>query len=117
MAKAPLYKKKNLFTSKLDLNLRKKPVKWYICSIALYGAETWTFRNVGQKYPVSGHIWCSRRMEKIRCTDRVKNKEVHRIKDKRNMIHAIKRRKANWAGHNLHGKCRLKKKKTLWQER
>jgi hypothetical protein len=40
MAKAAFNKKKNLFTSKLDLNLRKKLVKCYIWSIALYGAET-----------------------------------------------------------------------------
>jgi len=37
-------KKKNLFTSKLDLNLRKKLVKCYGWSMALYGAETWTLR-------------------------------------------------------------------------
>jgi hypothetical protein len=45
MAKAAFSKKKktkNLFTSKLDLNLRKKLVKCYIWGIALYGAETWT---------------------------------------------------------------------------
>jgi hypothetical protein len=41
--------KKNLFTSKLDLNLRKKLVKCYIWSIALYGAETWTIRKIDQK--------------------------------------------------------------------
>ena len=35
---------KTLFTSKLDLNLRKKLVKCYIWSMALYGAETWTLR-------------------------------------------------------------------------
>jgi hypothetical protein len=40
MAKTAFNKKKNLFTSKLDLNLRKKLVKCYIWSIALYGAET-----------------------------------------------------------------------------
>ena len=40
MAKAALNKKKTLFTSKLDLNLRKKLVKCYIWSTALYGAET-----------------------------------------------------------------------------
>ena len=40
MAKAAFNKKKTLFTSKLDLNLRKKPVKCYIWSMALYGAET-----------------------------------------------------------------------------
>ena len=49
MAKAAFNKKKNLFTSKLDLNLSKKLVKCYIWSIALYGAETWTLRKVDQK--------------------------------------------------------------------
>ena len=38
MAKAAFNKKKTLFTSKFDLNLRKKLVKCYICSMALYGA-------------------------------------------------------------------------------
>jgi hypothetical protein len=50
MAKAAFNKKKNLFTSELDLNLRKKLVKCYIWSIALYGAETWTLRKMDQKY-------------------------------------------------------------------
>jgi hypothetical protein len=49
MAKAAFNEKKTLFTSKLDLNLWKKLVKWYIWSIALYGAETWTLRKVDQK--------------------------------------------------------------------
>jgi hypothetical protein len=40
MAKAALNKKKALFRSKLDLNLRKKLVKCYTWSIALNGAET-----------------------------------------------------------------------------
>ena len=38
MAKAAFSKKKNLFTSTLDLNLRKKVVKCYIWNMALYGA-------------------------------------------------------------------------------
>ncbi|RXY27484.1 hypothetical protein DD577_28870, partial [Klebsiella pneumoniae] len=50
MAKTAFNKKKNLFTSKLELNLRKKLVKCYIWSIALYGAETWTLGKVDQKY-------------------------------------------------------------------
>ena len=44
MAKAAFNNKKNLFTSKLDLNLRKKLVKYCVWSMALYGAETWTLR-------------------------------------------------------------------------
>jgi hypothetical protein len=40
LAKAEFNKKRALFTSKIDLELRKKLVKCYIWSIALYGAET-----------------------------------------------------------------------------
>jgi hypothetical protein len=46
MEKAAFNKKKALFTSKMDLELRKKLVKCYIWSIALYGAETWALRAV-----------------------------------------------------------------------
>ena len=50
MAKAAFSKKKkNLFTSTLDLNLRRKLVKCYIWSMAFYGSETWTLRAAGQK--------------------------------------------------------------------
>ena len=48
-AKAAFNKKKNLLTSKLDLNLRTKVVKCYVWSTALYGAETWTLRATDQK--------------------------------------------------------------------
>jgi len=50
MAKAAFSKKKTLFTSKLDLNLRKKPIKCYIWSMALYVAETWMLRAADQKH-------------------------------------------------------------------
>jgi hypothetical protein len=50
MAKAAFNKKRALFTSTLELELRKKLVKWYIWSIALYGAETWTLQAVDQKH-------------------------------------------------------------------
>jgi hypothetical protein len=60
MAKATFNKKRTLFTSTLDLELRKKLVKCYMWSIALYGVE----------------IWCWRRMEKISWTDHVRNEDV-----------------------------------------
>jgi hypothetical protein len=44
---------------------RRKLVKCYICSIALYGAETWTLRAVDQKHLESFEMWCWRRMKKI----------------------------------------------------
>ena len=80
LVKAAFSKKKTLFTSKLDLNSRKKLIKCYIWSIALYGAETWTLRAADQKYLGSSEMWCWRRMEKIIWADRVRNEEVlHRI--------------------------------------
>ena len=50
MAKATFNKKRTLFTRTLDLELRKKLVKCYVWSIALYGAETWTLRAVDLKH-------------------------------------------------------------------
>ena len=47
---AAFNKKRTLFTNTLDLELRKKLVKCYVWSIALYGAETWTLRAVDQKH-------------------------------------------------------------------
>jgi hypothetical protein len=38
-----------------------------------------------------------------------KNEEVLRkVKEKRNMLHTIKRRKANWIGHVLRRNCLVK---------
>jgi hypothetical protein len=48
-------------------------------------------------------------MGKISRTDRVRNEEVlHRVKEDRNILHTIKRRKANWIGHILRRNCLLK---------
>jgi hypothetical protein len=48
-------------------------------------------------------------MEKISWTDRVRNEEVlQRVKEDRNILHTVKRRKANWIGHILRRNCLLK---------
>ena len=48
-------------------------------------------------------------MEKISWTDREKNEEVlHRVKEERNILHTIKRRKANWIGHTVRKNYLLK---------
>jgi len=90
MAKAAFNKKRTLFTSTLDLEVRKKLVKCYVWSIALYGAETWTLRAVDQKHLESFEMWCWKRMEKISWTDHVRNEEVLlRVKEQRNILHEI----------------------------
>jgi len=110
MAKAEFNKKRTPFTSTLDLELTKKLVKCYICSIALYGAETWTLRAVDQKHLEGFEMWCWRRMEKISRTDHVRNEEVLlRVKEQRNILHEIRKRKANWFGHILRRNCLLQR--------
>ena len=49
MAKAAFNKKKVLFTSTFEFEMRKKLVKCHICIIVLYGSETWTRWSIDQE--------------------------------------------------------------------
>jgi len=85
-------------------------VNCYIWSIALYGAETWTLRVVDQKHLESFEIRCWRRMEKISWADHVRNEDILlRDKEQRNILHEIRKRKANWTGHILRRNCLLQR--------
>jgi len=83
-------------------------VKCYIWNIALYGAETWTLLAGDQKHLESFEMWCWRRMEKISWTDHVRN-VLLRVKEQRNILHEIRKRKANWIGHILRRNCHLQR--------
>jgi hypothetical protein len=49
-------------------------------------------------------------MEKISWTDHVRNEEaLLRVSEQRNILHEIRKRKANWIGHILRRNCLLKK--------
>jgi hypothetical protein len=110
MVKAVFNKKRALFTSTLDLKLKKKPVKFYIWSIALYGAETWTLRAVIQKHLESYEMLCWRRMENISLIDHVRNEEILlRVKKQRIILHEISKRKVNGIGHILLTNCLLQR--------
>jgi hypothetical protein len=53
-------------------------------------------------------MWRWRRMEKISWTDHVRNDEVLvRVKEQRNVLSEISKRKANWIGHILCRNCLL----------
>ena len=48
-------------------------------------------------------------MEKISWSDHVRNEEVLlRVNEQRNILHEIRKRKANWIGHILRRNCLLK---------
>ena len=74
--------------------------------MALYGAETWTPQAADQKYLESFEMWCWRRMEKISWTNHMRNEEVLlRVNEQRNILHEIRKRKANWIGYILRRIC------------
>jgi hypothetical protein len=51
---------------------------------------------------------CWRRTGKISWTDQVRNEEVLlRVKEQKNILHEICKRKANWIGHILSRNCLL----------
>jgi hypothetical protein len=103
MANTAFNKKRALFTSTLDLDLRNKLMNCCIWSIGLYVAKAWTLRAVEQKPLEIFEIWCWRRMEKISWTDPVRNEEVLlRVKE-----HQICKRRANWIGHFVRRNCFL----------
>jgi hypothetical protein len=53
-------------------------------------------------------MWCWKKMEKISWTDHVRNGEVLlRVKEQRNILREISKRKANWIGHILRRNCLL----------
>ena len=49
-------------------------------------------------------------MEKVSWTENVRNEEVLlRVKEQRNILHEISKRKANWIGHILRRNCLLQR--------
>jgi hypothetical protein len=88
--------KKSLLTSKLTIELRKKLIKCYVWSIALYGSGTWTLRKLERKYLESFKIWYWKAMEKIKWSEKVTSEKVLvDIKEKRTLLNNILRRKPN----------------------
>jgi hypothetical protein len=107
MAKLAFNKKNALFTSKVELHLRQKLEKYYVWSVAVFGAVRWTLQKVDQKYLESFETWCWRRIE-ISWTDPVRNEDVvERVKEGRNILKTIKRGKANSIACILRWNCLL----------
>ena len=92
MAKAAFNSKKALVKSTLDLKFRKNLVSFYIWSIAFIGVESSESRS---EIPGNFGMWCWRRMQKPSWADHVKNKKVlQTVKEERNNLHIIQRKKA-----------------------
>ena len=109
MAKEAFNRKKSIFCGPLEKELRKRLVKCFVWSVALYGAETWTLRRNEKRRLEAFEMWIWRRLERVKWTDRIRNEAVlERVGETRTMLKLIRKRKRNWLGHWLRRNCLLK---------
>ena len=65
MAKNALNQRKELLSKNLNKDIKKRIIKAIIWSVALYAAETWTFKKEDIRRLEAIEMWVWRRMEKI----------------------------------------------------
>jgi hypothetical protein len=66
------------------MEMKKKLIKSYIWSVAVYGSETWTVGKNEERVVNAFEKWPWRGMLKIKWTDRITNDEVfQRAKEER----------------------------------
>ena len=61
-------------TSKLHFDVRMILVRCYFWNIGMYGSETWTLGKLERKYLEIFKMWCCRRMEKKKWSEKVTKK-------------------------------------------
>ena len=64
IAKEAFDRKRSIFCGSLEKDLRKRLMKCFVWTVALYGAETWTLRWNEQKRPKAFEMWIWRRIER-----------------------------------------------------
>ena len=90
-------------------DIRKRMVKTLIWPVALYGCETWSLRKKEVDRLQAFEMWIWRRMEKISWKDKKTNVEVlDLVREERNLVDTILKRKKNWIGHIVRGEGLLK---------
>jgi hypothetical protein len=108
MAKKQFFTMEKLVKGGLSVATRKRLIKTYVWSVALYGSETWTLGKKEKDKLEAFEMWCWRKMNRIRWIDRKTNEEVLReIGEKRQLMKQIKLRKGRWIGHILRHQCLL----------
>jgi len=78
MPKATFDKTQTIFTSKSDLNVRKKLVNYFVWNVAFIRSE-----HVDQKFIESFELRCWERMGKLTWADRVRKEVLQRVREDR----------------------------------
>ena len=96
---------RELLSSQIDIDTRKRLLKAYVWSVALYGCEAWTLGKPEMKRIEAFEMWCYRRMKKIKWIDKITNKRVlEMVGEEKQIIVCIRKRRDRMVGHILrHG--------------
>ncbi|KAJ4451679.1 hypothetical protein ANN_03149 [Periplaneta americana] len=91
--------RRRIFCGPLEKELRKRLVKCFVWSVALYGEGTWTLRRNEEKRIEAFEMWMWRRTVRVKWTGRIRNKIVfEKVSEERMMLKLIRKRKRNWLG-------------------
>ena len=89
-----------LSSNNLSLEIKKKLIKSCICSVALYGSETWTLDKNEERAINAFETWCWIRTLKIKWADRITNDEVfQRAKEERLLLKILKNERHSRIAH------------------
>src|SRR6218665_820197 len=103
MAKNAFNQRKELLSKNLNKDIKKEIIKAIIWSVALYAAETWTYKkeDIQRLEAFEVCMW-----RKISWRDMKTNEELLQIvQEERSLMDVIWRRKKNWIDHILIGEA------------
>jgi len=63
MAKVAFERNVTIFEGNVSLLLKKRLVKYLVCSVLLYGSEIWSMRKAEQKKLKAFEMWVRRKVE------------------------------------------------------
>jgi Reverse transcriptase (RNA-dependent DNA polymerase) len=90
---------KNVWSSRLSLEVKIKLYNACILSIFLYGSETWTLTREEEKKVDALDQWCLRRICNIKWNDFITNEEVRRRTNQQPLTTCLKKRRLSLFGH------------------
>ena len=86
----------------LSLHLKKRIVKAFVWSVAVYGSETWTLQKEDIRRLEAFEICIWRRMMKVPWTEHKTNEEILKmVETERKIMDTVRSRQKRWLGHIL----------------
>ena len=96
------FKKSDLMRGSLSLHLKKRMVKAFVWTVALYGSETYGLYKKDIQRLEAFEIWIWRRMMKVPWTEHKTNEEIlQMVETERKIMNTVRSRQKRWLGHIL----------------